>query len=136
MALVYEKVKEEDWELYNSFLPNEKADRHTRWVVDREKNIYSFWIGGETREEEKIYFLAWNNLKIYIYTKVRIYVETEHGQKAHIWVNHISLPQVLESDEKKINEIIEITKEMLQLIYEYKVFFETMPKITFRRGDN
>ena len=43
MALVEEKVKEEDWELYNSFLPNiEKADKHTRWVVDREKIYISF----------------------------------------------------------------------------------------------
>ena len=38
MALVYEKVKKEDWELYNSFLPNiETADEYTKWVVDREK---------------------------------------------------------------------------------------------------
>ena len=40
MALVEEKVKEEDRELFNSFVPNRKANRHTKWVVDREKNIY------------------------------------------------------------------------------------------------
>ena len=39
MALVEEKVKEEDRELFNSFVPNRKANECTKWIVDREKNI-------------------------------------------------------------------------------------------------
>ena len=68
MALVYEKVKKEDWELYNSFLPNiETADEYTKWVVDREKNIYFFWTGGEVRESIYEFFMSLDNLKVYIY---------------------------------------------------------------------
>ena len=69
MALVYEKVKKEDWELYNSFLPNiETADEYTKWVVDREKNIYFFWTGGEVRESIYEFFMSLDNLKVYIYS--------------------------------------------------------------------
>ena len=132
MAFVYEVVKEEDRELFNSFVPSRKANSSTMWVIDRERNIYSFWIGGEIREEEKIYFLAWDNLNIYIYTKVRIYKETEHVYKAHIWINRIILPKVIKKDKKKINETVEIIKEMLQIRYENKVLFEEISEVTFR----
>ena len=42
MALVEEKVKEEDRELFNSFVPSRKANECTKWIVDREKNIYIY----------------------------------------------------------------------------------------------
>ena len=32
MALVEEKVKEEDIELFNSFVPNRKANECTKWI--------------------------------------------------------------------------------------------------------
>ena len=86
MALVYEKVKEEDWDLYNSFLPNiETADEYTKWVVDREKNIYSFWVGGDYRDYTKIYFMSWNNINIFIYTKSWSVV----GEGIHMWINKV-----------------------------------------------
>ena len=133
MGFIYEKVKEEDWELYNSFLPNyETADRFTRWVADKERNIYFFWIGGETREEENVYFLAWDDLKIFIYTKVRIYEETDNVDKAHIWINRILMPKAIKKDKKNINDTVEFIKEMLQIIYENQVFFEEISEVTFR----
>ena len=44
MALVYEDVKKEDWDLYNSFVPSKKANDCSMWVVDRE-NKYIFLLG-------------------------------------------------------------------------------------------
>ncbi len=67
MALVEEKVKEEDRELFNSFVPSRKANECTKWIVDREKKIYFFWVGGEARECIDVYFMFWNNIKTYIY---------------------------------------------------------------------
>ena len=72
MALVEEKVKEEDRELFNSFVPNRQVNRHTKWVVDREKNIYSFWVCGDYRDYTKTYFMSWNNIKKYIYKVIAI----------------------------------------------------------------
>ena len=69
MALVEEKVKEEDRELFNSFVPNRKAYECTKWIVDREKNIYFFWVCGDYRDSSDIYFMSWNNIKIFIYTE-------------------------------------------------------------------
>ncbi len=68
MELVYEKVKEEDRELFNSFVPNRKAYECTKWIVDREKNIYFFWTGGEVRESIYEFFMSLDNLKVYIYS--------------------------------------------------------------------
>lgn len=136
MAFVYEKVKEEDWELYNSFLPNEKADRHTRWVADRERNIYFFWIGGEIRESIYEYFLAWDDLKIYIYIVEKMYKDNEDRRNAHIWINSISLPKVLSDNDNKVKEIVETIKVALQMQYTNEIIFEEVAEPSFRKGDN
>ena len=132
MAFIYEKVKEEDWELYNSFLPNyEKADEFTRWVVDKERNIYFFWTGGEIRESMYEYFLAWDDLKIYIYTELR-----SGNEKIYIWIKQISIPKVLSNDNEKINEIVDMIKEILQIMYNNKIIFKKIVEPSLRKWDN
>ena len=136
MAFVYEKVKEEDRELYNSFLPNEKADEVTRWVADKERNIYFFWIGGETRECIEEYFLAWNDLKIYIYTVEKMYRDNKDIRTVHIWINTISMPNKLNNDKEKIKEIVDMIQEILQMTYKSRIIFERVVEPYFRKGDN
>ena len=135
MAFIYEKVKEEDWELYNSFLPNEKADRHTKWVVDRERNIYSFWIGGNVREYIDVYFLAWNDLKIYIYTETKMYRKTTGEQNAHIWIKRILLPDILKNDSEKIQKIVDMIRDILQKQFKSQIVFEEIAIPTFREEE-
>ena len=132
MGFIYEKVKEEDWELYNSFLPNyEMADRFTRWVADKERNIYFFWTGGEIRESMYEYFLAWDDLKIYIYTELR-----SGNEYIYIWIKQISIPKVLSNDNEKINEIVDMIKEALQIMYNNKIIFKKIVEPSLRKGDN
>ena len=131
MGFIYEKVKEEDWELYNSISPRLKAGKHTRWVVDRERNIYFFWTGGETRECIEEYFLSWYDLKIYICIEVRCGKED-----VHIWIKQISMPKVLNNNNDKINEIVDMILEILQMMYRSKIVFENKVTPSFRKGDN
>jgi hypothetical protein len=128
MALVEEKVKEEDWELYNSFLPNiEKADKHTRWVVDREKNIYFFRVGGVASECIDIYFMSWNNIKKYIYTTSWSMVRGG----VHMWIDSISIHKKLDSEGEMVREIVDTIKEVLQIRYENSIKFIEIANPTF-----
>lgn len=137
MGFIYEKVKEEDWELYNSFLPNyEKADEFTRWVADKERNIYFFWTGGEIRESMYEYFLSWNDFKKYICTETKMYKESTGEQNAHIWIKQISMPKILNNNNDKINEVVDMIPEILQMMYRSKIIFEEIVTPSFRKGDN
>ena len=131
MGFVYEVVKEEDRELFNSFLPSRKANRNTMWVADKERSIYFFYIGGEIRESIYEYFLAWDDLKIYIYTEVRCSKED-----VHIWINTISMPKVLRNNNDKVKEIVKIIPDILKKMYKSKLIFEKVANPTFRKGDN
>ena len=126
MALVEEKVKEEDRELFNSFVPNRKANRHTKWVVDREKNIYFFWAGGEARECIDVYFMSWNNIKIYIHTESHSIV----GGGTYMWINRILIYKML--DSKIVEEIVDTIKAALQIQYENPIEFQRIAKPTFK----
>ena len=136
MAFIYEKVKEEDWELYNSISPRLKAGKHTRWVVDKERNIFFFWTGGEAREYIDEYFLSWNNFKIYIYIETKMYKESTGGQKAHICIKRISMPPILNNYDDRVNEIVDTIQEILQMMYRSKIIFEEIVTPSFRKGDN
>ena len=130
MALIYEVVKEEDRELFNSFVPSRKANINTKWVVDKERNIYFFWIGGEMRESEAVYFLSWNNFKI------NIYIELKCGNYAHVVIKRILLPDILRVKKEKIKEIVDIIPELLQLTFRRKIIFEEIPEVSFREKEN
>ena len=132
MALVEEKVKEEDRELFNSFVPNRKAYECTKWIVDREKNIYFFWTGGEMRESMYEFFMSLDNLKIYIYTRIAKYVQGG----MYIWIDRISIPKKISDNNEKKEEIVSLVKEMLQIIYNNKVVFQNVEKPVARKGDN
>ena len=127
MALVYEDVKKEDWDLYNSFVPSKKANDCSMWVVDREKNIYFFWVGGDYRDSSDIYFMSWNNIKIYIYTESRIIV----GGRVYIWIDRVSIYKKLDSESKIVKEIIDTIKEALQMMYDNPIKFQRIAKPTF-----
>ena len=127
MALVEEKVKEEDRELFNSFVPNRKANECTKWIVDREKNIYSFWVCGDYRDSSDIYFMSWNNIKIYIYTESRIIV----GGRVYIWIDRVSIYKKLDSESKIVKEIIDTIKEALQMMYDNPIKFQRIANPTF-----
>ena len=127
MALVEEKVKEEDWELFNSFVPNRKANDCTKWIVDREKNIYFFWVGGEARECIDVYFMSWSNIKIYIYTESRIIV----GGKVYIWIDSILIYKKLDSKSEIVKEIIDTIKEALQMMYNNPIKFQRIANPIF-----
>ena len=127
MALVYEKVKEEDWELYNSFLPNiETADEYTKWVVDREKNTYFFWVGGDYRDSSDIYFMSWNNIKIYIDTESHSII----GGGTYMWINRILIYKMLDSEI--VEEIVDTIKDALQIQYENPIKFQKIANPTFK----
>ena len=129
MALVYEKVKKEDWELYNSFLPNiETADEYTKWVVDREKNIYSFWVCGDYRDYTKTYFMSWNNIKKYIYTKSWNVI----GEGIHMWINKVLIYKKLDSKSEIVKEIMDTIKAMLQIRYDNSIKFQRIANPTFK----
>ena len=129
MALVYEKVKKEDWELYNSFLPNiETADEYTKWIVDRENNIYFFRIGGEVRECIDVYFMSWNNIKIYIYTTSWSVV----GNSIHMWIDSISIYKKLDSESKIVKEIVDTIKAALQIQFNTLIKFQRIANPTFK----
>ena len=128
MALVEEKVKEEDRELFNSFVPNRKAYECTKWIVDREKNIYFFWVGGEARECIDVYFMSWNNIKKYIYTESRIIV----GGRVYIWIDSISIYKKLDSKSEIVKEIIDTIKEALQMMYDNPIEFQRIANPTFK----
>ena len=132
MALVEEKVKEEDRELFNSFVPNRKANECTKWIVDREKNIYFFWTGGEMRESMYEFFMSLDNLKIYIYTRIAKYVQGG----MYIWIDRISIPKKISDNNEKKEEIVSLVKEILQIIYNNKVVFQNVEKPVARKGDN
>ena len=127
MALVEEKVKEEDWELFNSFVPSRKANECTKWIVDREKNIYFFWTGGEARECIDVYFMSWNNIKIYIYTESRIIV----GGRVYIWIDSILIYKKLDSKSEIVKEIIDTIKAALQIRYDNSIKFQEIANPTF-----
>ncbi len=127
MALVEEKVKEEDWELFNSFVPNRKAYDCTKWIVDREKNIYFFRVGGEAREHIDVYFMSWNNIKIYIYTESRIIV----GGRVYIWIDSILIYKKLDSKSEIVKEIIDTIKAALQIRYDNSIKFQEIANPTF-----
>ena len=128
MALVYEKVKKEDWELYNSFLPNiETADNYTRWVVDRDNNIYFFWVGGDYRDSSDIYFMSWNNIKIYVCTESHSIV----GGGTYMWINRILIYKMLDSESEIVEEIVDTIKAALQIQYENPIKFQKIVKPTF-----
>ena len=127
MALVEEKVKEEDRELFNSFVPNRKAYDCTKWIVDREKNIYFFRVGGEAREHIDIYFMSWNNIKIYIYTESRIIV----GGRVYIWIDSILIYKKLDSKSEIVKEIIDTIKAALQIRYDNSIKFQEIANPTF-----
>ena len=132
MALVYEKVKKEDWELYNSFLPNiETADEYTKWVVDREKNIYFFWTGGEVRESIYEFFMSLDNLKVYIYTQIRCV-----AGNMYVWIDRISIPKKISDNNEKKAEIVSLVKETLQILYNNKIVFQSVAEPIARKGDN
>ena len=127
MALVEEKVKEEDRELFNSFVPNRKAYDCTKWIVEREKNIYFFRVGGEAREHIDIYFMSWNNIKIYIYTESRIIV----GGRVYIWIDSILIYKKLDSKSEIVKEIIDTIKAALQIRYDNSIKFQRIANPTF-----
>ena len=128
MALVYEKVKKEDWELYNSFLPNiETADEYTKWVVDREKNIYSFWVCGDYRDSSDVYFMSWNNIKIFIYTESWSVV----GGGIHMWINKVLIYKKLDSKSEIVKEIMDTIKTMLQIRFDNSIKFQEIANPTF-----
>ena len=127
MALVEEKVKEEDRELFNSFVPNRKAYDCTKWIVDREKNIYFFRVGGEAREHIDVYFMSWNNIKIYIYTESRIIV----GGRVYIWIDSILIYKKLDSKSEIVKEIIDTIKAALQIRYDNSIKFQRIANPTF-----
>ncbi len=128
MALVYEKVKEEDWELYNSFLPNiETADEYTKWIVDREKNIYFFRVCGDYRDSSDIYFMSWNNIKIYIDTESHSII----GGGTYMWINRILIYKMLDSESEIVEEIVDTIKVALQIQYENPIKFQRIAKPTF-----
>ncbi len=127
MALVEEKVKEEDRELFNSFVPNRKAYDCTKWIVDREKNIYFFRVGGEAREHIDVYFMSWNNIKIYIYTESRIIV----GGRVYIWIDSILIYKKLDSKSEIVKEIIDTIKAALQIRYDNSIKFQEIANPTF-----
>ena len=127
MALVEEKVKEEDRELFNSFVPNRKAYDCTKWIVEREKNIYFFRVGGEAREHIDVYFMSWNNIKIYIYTESRIIV----GGRVYIWIDSILIYKKLDSKSEIVKEIIDTIKAALQIRYDNSIEFQRIANPTF-----
>ena len=127
MALVEEKVKEEDRELFNSFVPNRKAYDCTKWIVDREKNIYFFRVGGEAREHIDVYFMSWNNIKIYIYTESRIIV----GGRVYIWIDSILIYKKLDSKSEIVKEIIDTIKAALQIRFDNSIKFQRIANPTF-----
>ena len=128
MALVEEKVKEEDRELFNSFVPNRKAYDCTKWIVEREKNIYFFRVGGEAREHIDVYFMSWNNIKIYIYTESRIIV----GGRVYIWIDSILIYKKLDSKSEIVKEIMDTIKDMLQIRYDNSIKFQEIANPTFK----
>ena len=128
MALVEEKVKEEDRELFNSFVPNRKAYDCTKWIVEREKNIYFFRVGGEAREHIDVYFMSWNNIKIYIYTESRIIV----GGRVYIWIDSILIYKKLDSKSEIVKEIIDTIKAALQIRYDNSIKFQRIATPTFK----
>ena len=127
MALVYEDVKKEDWDLYNSFLPSKKANDSSIWIVDREKNIYFFRVGGEAREHIDVYFMSWNNIKIYIYTESRIIV----GGRVYIWIDSILIYKKLDSKSEIVKEIIDTIKAALQIRFDNSIKFQRIANPTF-----
>ena len=127
MALVEEKVKEEDRELFNSFVPNRKAYECTKWIVDREKNIYFFWVCGDYRDYTKTYFMSWNNIKIYIYTKSWSVV----GGGIDMWINKVLIYKKLDSKSEIVKEIMDTIKTMLQIRYDNSIKFQRIANPTF-----
>ncbi len=127
MALVEEKVKEEDRELFNSFVPSRKANECTKWIVDREKNIYFFRVGGEAREHIDVYFMSWNNIKIYIYTESRIIV----GGRVYIWIDSILIYKKLDNKSEIVKEIIDTIKAALQIRFDNSIKFQRIANPTF-----
>ena len=127
MALVYEDVKKEDWDLYNSFVPSKKANDCSMWVVDREKNIYFFWVCGDYRDSSDIYFMSWNNIKIFIYTESWSVV----GEGIHMWINKVLINKKLDSKSEIVKEIMDTIKTMLQIRYDNSIKFQRIANPTF-----
>ena len=127
MALVYEDVKKEDWDLYNSFVPSKKANDSSMWVVDREKNIYFFRVGGDYRDSSDIYFMSWNNIKIYIHTESHSIV----GGGTYMWINKVLIYKKLDSKSEIVKEIIDTIKAALQIRYDNSIEFQRIANPTF-----
>ncbi|MDE6208944.1 MAG: hypothetical protein K2M73_04605 [Lachnospiraceae bacterium] len=71
-----------------------------------------------------------------IYTETKMYKESTGEQKAHIWIKQISMPKILNDNNDKINEIVDMIPEILQMMYRSKIIFEEIVTPSFRRGDN
>ena len=98
------------------------------WVVDRENNVYFFWVGGDYRDSSDIYFMSWNNIKIYVYTESHSIV----GGGTYMWINRILIYKMLDSRSEIVEEIVDTIKAALQIQYENPIKFQRIANPTFK----
>ena len=115
MGFIFEKVPEEDWELYNAmgfkncFGKNMlRADKYTWWCADRERNAYLVGIGGGYQDMPYYYDLWWNGRIIRMEISKR-FLKNSNGGIDVIWYVH-SIP-ISEEIWKFKDDVLEMIHE-------------------------
>ena len=116
MAFIKEWLKEEDWELYNSFElyydhKLKKANENRLWTVDKERDIYFIFLGGGGLDVPEEHAIIWQNRKIRIMSDTKAVTEKTSGKTFLHWaVTNIWAEKSL---EKKESELIQLIREIL-----------------------
>ena len=126
MAFVKERIPEADKDLFNSFdvYDYDNREEHTKWspdskwVVDREREIYFFYVSGGHHLEQhpyQQYDLIWRGEKVVIIIEksVSISPTTENPMRLHCMYNIVDI-RASKALKKCEGELISLIKELLK----------------------
>ena len=54
----------------------------------------------------------------------------------YVWIDRISIPKKISDNNEKKAEIVSLVKEILQILYNNKIVFQSVEEPIARKGDN
>lgn len=115
MELIREKVKQEDWEFFDSLNIQYNhehiiADKYATWVTDRNREIIFTCVDLGGRDYGETYVLIWQESRVYIYIEARsVWHKMDNVDKYHIDIQNITAPIVLKD---KHDDLVQLIREV------------------------
>lgn len=127
MAFVKERIPEADKDLFNSFdvYDYDNREEHTKWfpdskwVVDREREIYFFYVSGGHHLEQhpyQQYDLVWNGRKAVVFLQkwLNYDTKTDGSQCSYYSYDIVNIRAPMEF-KKHERELINLIKEAIEV---------------------